>query len=145
MLFQRMKNSSYTHVMYWNIAKIIIWTSWWKFSCRPLQKTVFLVTEDRASANSWLGWSWMDPCHSFIHCIYVGHCPLSLWLTLPVCVCVSGKMITAAYVPLPNYHALFPDAVRASQLVMPSTQAVPPNLGLPGVMGVPGMGGMGFQ
>ena len=36
----------------------------------------------------------------------------------------SGKMITAAYVPLPNYHSLFPDAVRANQLLLPSTQAL---------------------
>lgn len=35
-----------------------------------------------------------------------------------------GKMITAAYVPLPNYHSLFPDAVRANQLLLPSTQAL---------------------
>ena len=36
----------------------------------------------------------------------------------------AGKMITAAYVPLPNYHSLFPDAVRANQLLLPSTQAL---------------------
>ncbi|XP_076110737.1 RNA-binding protein 39-like isoform X2 [Mytilus galloprovincialis] len=36
----------------------------------------------------------------------------------------AGKMITAAYVPLPNYHSLFPDAVRANQLMLPSTQAL---------------------
>lgn len=36
----------------------------------------------------------------------------------------TGKMITAAYVPLPNYHSLFPDAVRANQLMLPSTQAL---------------------
>ena len=33
----------------------------------------------------------------------------------------SGKVITAAYVPLPNYHQLFPDANRATTLLMPST------------------------
>lgn len=32
----------------------------------------------------------------------------------------SGKMITAAYVPLPTYHNLFPDSVTAKQLLMPS-------------------------
>uniref|UniRef100_A0AAY4E082 RRM domain-containing protein n=1 Tax=Denticeps clupeoides TaxID=299321 RepID=A0AAY4E082_9TELE len=31
----------------------------------------------------------------------------------------AGKMITAAYVPLPTYHNLFPDAVTAIQLLMP--------------------------
>uniref|UniRef100_A0A0L8FYR1 RRM domain-containing protein n=1 Tax=Octopus bimaculoides TaxID=37653 RepID=A0A0L8FYR1_OCTBM len=36
----------------------------------------------------------------------------------------AGKLITAAYVPLPNYHALFPEAVRANQLLLPSTQAL---------------------
>lgn len=35
----------------------------------------------------------------------------------------AGKVITAAYVPLPNYHALFPDALRSTQLVMSSSQA----------------------
>lgn len=34
----------------------------------------------------------------------------------------AGKMITAAYVPLPNYHQLFPDATKASQLLMPSSR-----------------------
>jgi len=34
----------------------------------------------------------------------------------------AGKMITAAYVPLPNYHQLFPDAAKASQLLMPSSR-----------------------
>ena len=37
---------------------------------------------------------------------------------------IPGKIITAAYVPLPNYHALFPDALRAVQLLLPSTQSV---------------------
>ncbi|XP_036434952.1 RNA-binding protein 39b [Colossoma macropomum] len=32
----------------------------------------------------------------------------------------AGKMITAAYVPLPTYHKLFPDAVTAIQLLMPT-------------------------
>ncbi|KAK5606584.1 RNA-binding protein 39 [Crenichthys baileyi] len=32
----------------------------------------------------------------------------------------AGKMITAAYVPLPTYHNLFPDSVTAKQLLMPS-------------------------
>jgi len=35
--------------------------------------------------------------------------------------CVAGKLITAAYVPLPNYHALFPDSAQAATLVMPSS------------------------
>ncbi|XP_037629824.1 RNA-binding protein 39-like isoform X1 [Sebastes umbrosus] len=32
----------------------------------------------------------------------------------------AGKMITAAYVPLPTYHNLFPDSVTAKQLLMPA-------------------------
>ncbi|KAL4646309.1 RNA-binding protein 39-like isoform X1 [Arapaima gigas] len=32
----------------------------------------------------------------------------------------AGKMITAAYVPLPTYHNLFPDSVTATQLLIPS-------------------------
>uniref|UniRef100_A0A9J7X0M4 RNA binding motif protein 39a n=1 Tax=Cyprinus carpio carpio TaxID=630221 RepID=A0A9J7X0M4_CYPCA len=32
----------------------------------------------------------------------------------------GGKMITAAYVPLPTYHNLFPESVQATQLLMPS-------------------------
>uniref|UniRef100_A0A8C7QU95 RRM domain-containing protein n=1 Tax=Oncorhynchus mykiss TaxID=8022 RepID=A0A8C7QU95_ONCMY len=31
----------------------------------------------------------------------------------------AGKMITAAYVPLPTYHNLFPDSVTATQLLIP--------------------------
>uniref|UniRef100_A0A0D9RCW8 RNA binding motif protein 39 n=1 Tax=Chlorocebus sabaeus TaxID=60711 RepID=A0A0D9RCW8_CHLSB len=31
-----------------------------------------------------------------------------------------GKMITAAYVPLPTYHNLFPDSMTATQLLVPS-------------------------
>uniref|UniRef100_A0A8C1Q4H5 RNA binding motif protein 39a n=1 Tax=Cyprinus carpio TaxID=7962 RepID=A0A8C1Q4H5_CYPCA len=33
---------------------------------------------------------------------------------------LEGKMITAAYVPLPTYHNLFPESVQATQLLMPS-------------------------
>jgi RNA-binding protein 39 len=36
----------------------------------------------------------------------------------------AGKIITAAYVPLPNYHQLFPDAARAVAFVMPSASRV---------------------
>lgn len=36
----------------------------------------------------------------------------------------AGRIITAAYVPLPNYHNLFVDSVRATQLLMPSSQAL---------------------
>ncbi|PNF34319.1 RNA-binding protein 39 [Cryptotermes secundus] len=32
----------------------------------------------------------------------------------------AGRVITAAYVPLINYHSLFPDAMTAQQLLMPS-------------------------
>ncbi|KAM6977057.1 RNA-binding protein 39-like isoform 1-T1 [Aplochiton taeniatus] len=32
----------------------------------------------------------------------------------------AGKMITAAYVPLPTYHSLFPDSVTATELLMPT-------------------------
>lgn len=45
----------------------------------------------------------------------------------------GGKMITAAYVPLPNYHSLFPEANRANQLLLPSSQSLHagfPNAGL---------------
>lgn len=31
----------------------------------------------------------------------------------------AGKMITAAYVPLPTYHNLFPDSATATQLLIP--------------------------
>ena len=37
---------------------------------------------------------------------------------------VVGKLITAAYVPVPNYHALFPDSAQATTLVMPSSSRV---------------------
>lgn len=32
----------------------------------------------------------------------------------------AGKLITAAYVPLPNYHQLFPESVRAMTYMMPT-------------------------
>lgn len=32
----------------------------------------------------------------------------------------AGRVITAAYVPLLNYHSHFPDALTAMQLLMPS-------------------------
>ncbi len=32
---------------------------------------------------------------------------------------LTGKMITAAYVPLPTYHNLFPDAATATELLRP--------------------------
>ena len=32
---------------------------------------------------------------------------------------VAGKVITAAYVPLINYHSLFPDAMAAQTLLLP--------------------------
>lgn len=35
-------------------------------------------------------------------------------------VSLPGKMITAAYVPLPTYHNLFPDSVTAKQLLVPT-------------------------
>ncbi|XP_055303036.1 RNA-binding protein 39 isoform X6 [Sitodiplosis mosellana] len=35
----------------------------------------------------------------------------------------AGRVITAAYVPLINYHALFPDAATAANLLQTSTQA----------------------
>ncbi|XP_023846348.1 RNA-binding protein 39 isoform X1 [Salvelinus sp. IW2-2015] len=34
----------------------------------------------------------------------------------------AGKMITAAYVPFPTYHNLFPDSLTAAQLLMPVRQ-----------------------
>jgi len=34
----------------------------------------------------------------------------------------AGKMITAAYVPLANYHALFPQAITMNQQLLPSSQ-----------------------
>jgi hypothetical protein len=37
---------------------------------------------------------------------------------------VAGRLIQAAYVPLPNYSALFPDSIRASQTIMSSAQAL---------------------
>ncbi|XP_064639971.1 RNA-binding protein 39-like isoform X2 [Lineus longissimus] len=35
----------------------------------------------------------------------------------------AGKVITAAYVPLPNYHSLFPDTLTLRQLLLPSSQS----------------------
>ncbi|ESO08891.1 hypothetical protein HELRODRAFT_109933 [Helobdella robusta] len=32
----------------------------------------------------------------------------------------AGQVITAAYVPLPNYHTLFPESITSSQLLQPS-------------------------
>lgn len=32
----------------------------------------------------------------------------------------AGRVITAAYVPLVNYHSLFPDAMSAVMLLLPS-------------------------
>lgn len=37
----------------------------------------------------------------------------------------AGKMITAAYVPLPNYHQLFAEAQKTTQLLMPSPRVMP--------------------
>ncbi|KAF7281368.1 hypothetical protein GWI33_004851 [Rhynchophorus ferrugineus] len=34
----------------------------------------------------------------------------------------AGRVITAAYVPLLNYHSLFPDAMTATQLLLPSNR-----------------------
>lgn len=34
----------------------------------------------------------------------------------------AGRVITAAYVPLVNYHALFPDALNATELLQQSTE-----------------------
>ncbi|XP_060518654.1 RNA-binding protein 39 [Cylas formicarius] len=34
----------------------------------------------------------------------------------------AGRVITAAYVPLLNYHSLFPDAMTTTQLLLPSTR-----------------------
>ncbi|XP_063922805.1 RNA-binding protein 39 isoform X2 [Zophobas morio] len=34
----------------------------------------------------------------------------------------AGRVITAAYVPLLNYHSLFPDAMSAAQLLLPSNR-----------------------
>ena len=48
---------------------------------------------------------------------------------------ISGRVITAAYVPVPNYHQLFPDAQRATQLLLPSGKAplVPGGAQMPGM------------
>jgi len=57
----------------------------------------------------------------------------------------AGKVITAAYVPLPNYHTLFPDSVRLTQLLLPSSQGLP-GAGMLGGMNALGvtMSGIGF-
>lgn len=34
----------------------------------------------------------------------------------------AGRVITAAYVPLLNYHSLFPDAMAITQLLLPSNR-----------------------
>lgn len=34
----------------------------------------------------------------------------------------AGRVITAAYVPLLNYHSLFPDAMTSTQLLLPTTR-----------------------
>jgi RNA-binding protein 39 len=47
----------------------------------------------------------------------------------------AGRVITAAYVPLPNYHQLFPDALRMTQLLLPSNKNM-----LMGGIPPPGMG-----
>uniref|UniRef100_A0A8C1RGQ9 RNA binding motif protein 39a n=1 Tax=Cyprinus carpio TaxID=7962 RepID=A0A8C1RGQ9_CYPCA len=44
---------------------------------------------------------------------------VSLFPTIQ-CGVALRKMITAAYVPLPTYHNLFPESVQATQLLMPS-------------------------
>lgn len=49
----------------------------------------------------------------------------------------AGKVITAAYVPLPNYHALFPDAQRSAQLVLSSAQRAAAAAGLTTVVPPP--------
>ena len=61
---------------------------------------------------------------------------IELYIELVICLIhgvfflILGKVITAAYVPLPNYHQLFPDGLRATQLLLPSTQNLNPGLGL---------------
>ncbi|XP_076470572.1 RNA-binding protein 39-like isoform X3 [Babylonia areolata] len=48
----------------------------------------------------------------------------------------GGRVITAAYVPLPNYSSLFVDSVRASQPLMPSSQALSSGFSA-GLMSIP--------
>ena len=90
MLFERMKNSSYTHVMYWNIAKIIIWTSWWKFSCRPLQKTVFLVNEGHSFCQLLTGMELNGPV-SFLYPLYLCWSLSIVFMTNATCMCLCFR------------------------------------------------------
>ena len=51
----------------------------------------------------------------------------------------AGRIITAAYVPLPNYSQLFPDSTRATQNLLTSAQVLgPAGLPNPGFMMPPG-------
>lgn len=43
----------------------------------------------------------------------------------------AGKVITAAYVPLPNYHSLFPDSIKSQNLVLSSQQQALGSMGYP--------------
>lgn len=54
----------------------------------------------------------------------------------------AGRVITAAYVPLPNYHQLFTESLRTTQLLMPSAKNIP-TFGLNSITngGIPGLGG----
>jgi len=75
--------------------------------------------------------------------IFLLLCIVDIFCLVVICadtwVLFLGKVITAAYVPLPNYHALFPDASRAVQLVMSSSQAATARaLGTSGVL-APGL------
>lgn len=56
-----------------------------------------------------------------LHCLYVNFLSKFIFILYFL---LSGRIITAAYVPLPNYHSLFADSVRANQLLMPSSQAL---------------------
>ena len=49
----------------------------------------------------------------------------------------AGRVITAAYVPLPNYHQLFPDALRQTQLLIGGQKNL---AALAGLMPPPGPG-----
>lgn len=55
----------------------------------------------------------------FLRDYYEG-CNLSENAKLSYLLLSTGKMITAAYVPLPTYHNLFPDSMTATQLLVPS-------------------------
>jgi hypothetical protein len=48
-------------------------------------------------------------CEVPIYCCGYYSCPCIAWQV------VCDKMITATYVPLPDYHNLFPDSMTASQ------------------------------